>query len=176
MRKIILITLIVFSYQSKAQTFLGLGFSDTQLSERALDDAAGFSLMVEKDFNLSKSTRWKMHPNLHVSFLYSDVDRVFEPLYLNIISLSPKVSFEMISTKKMKVAPYANPFLSMLLGLKSGDPAFESAPIDKLKGGIEIEVRFDMALGKTTIRLISIAVQLGKSFYRKGMISLLFRL
>ncbi len=69
-----------------------------------------------------------MHPNLHVSFLFSDADRDFEPLYLNVISISPKVSYEVVSGKKVKIAPYANPFLGMLLGLQSGDPAFESAP------------------------------------------------
>ena len=163
-----------------AQVFIGFGFSNTQLSERAYDDAAGFSMMLEKYFNLSKSTRWKMHPNVHVSFLYSDADRVFQPLYLNIISLSPKVSFEAISIKKMnkrmKIAPYANPFLSMLMGLQPGDPAFESSPIDKFKGGFECGVRADVVLGKTTIRLIPIAVQFGKSSYRQGMSSLLFRL
>ncbi|MDN5210719.1 hypothetical protein QQ020_01630 [Fulvivirgaceae bacterium BMA12] len=171
-----LVVMLTGVFQSNAQVFIGLGFSDTQLSERALGDAAGFSLMVEKDVNLSKSTRCKMHPNLHVSFLFSGVDRDFNPIYLNIISISPKVSYEVISIKKVKVAPYANPFLSMLLGLQSGDPALESAPIDKLKGGIESGVRVDMVLSKTTIRLIPIAVQLGESFYRQRMISLLFKL
>ena len=180
MKEILSLVLVIGMGTASAQTFLGVGFSNTQLSERALDDAAGFSLMVEKDFNLSKSTRWKIHPSLHVSFLFSDVDRDFEPLYLNIISLSPKVSFEVISIKKMNkkmtIAPYANPFLSMLLGLQSGDPAFESSPIDKFKGGIESGVRVDIVLGKTTIRLIPIAIQLGGSSYRQGMISYLFRL
>ncbi len=176
MKGVLSLILVIGMSTASAQTFLGVGFSNTQLSEKAFDDAAGFSLMVEKDIDLSKSTRWKMHPNLHVSFLYSDADRVFEPLYLNVISISPKVSYEVISSKKVQVAPYANPFLSMLLGLLSGDPAFESAPVDNFKGGIESGIRVDMVLSKTTIRIIPIAVQLGGSFYRQGMISLLFRL
>ena len=180
MKYIILASFALLSVTGiNAQVFIGLGFSKAQLRESALD-AAGFSLMVEKDFNLSKSTRWKIHPNVHVSFLFSDAYRDFEPSYLNIISLSPKVSFEAISIKKMNtkmtIAPYANPFLSMLLGLQSGDPVFESSPIDKFKGGIESGIRIDIVLGKTTMRLIPIAVQLGGSSYRQGMISYLFRL
>lgn len=132
--------------------------------------------MIEKDVNLSKSAKCKMHPNLHVSFLFSDADRDFEPLYLNVISISPKVSYEVVSGKEVKIAPYANPFLSMLLGLQSGDPAFESAPIDEFKGGIESGIRVDLVLNETTIRIIPIAVQLGESLYRQGMISLLLRL
>ena len=151
MKYIILASFALLSVTGiNAQVFIGLGFSKAQLSESALD-AAGFSLMVEKDFNLSKSTRWKIHPNLHVSFLFSDAYRDFEP-------------------------SYSNPFLSMLLGLQSGDPVFESSPIDKFKGGIESGIRIDIVLGKTTMRLIPIAVQLGGSSYRQGMISYLFRL
>ena len=138
--------LLCFVTEISAQVFAGLGFSDVQLSEKVLDDAAGFSLMVEKDYNLSKSTKWKMHPSLHVSFLFSDTDRAFEPVYVNVISISPKVSYEVLSGKKIKIAPYANPFLSLLLGLQSGAPAFESAPIDKLKGGVESGIRVDINL------------------------------
>jgi len=132
--------------------------------------------MVGKDFNLSTSTRWKIHPSLHISFLFSDADRVFEPLYLNVISISPKVSYEVFSGKKVKIAPYANPFLSMLLGLQSGDPAFESTPIDEFKSGIESGIRIDINQNKTTFRIIPVAVQLGKSQYRQAMISLMVRI
>ena len=162
--------------QLQAQVHAGVGFSNVQLSEKALDDAAGFSLMIEKDHTLSRSSRWKMHPGLHVSFLFSDADRAFEPLFLNVLSISPKVSYEVLSGKRITIAPYANPFFGFLLGLQSGDPAFEAAPIGTFKGGMESGIRIDVALRWTTIRLIPVAVQLGRSHFRHRMMSLLLRL
>jgi len=177
MKRVVQILFMLISLTpTSAQVLAGVGFSDTQLSEKALDDAAGFALLLEKDFNLSKSTRWKMHPGLHVSFLFSANDRTFEPLYLNIISFSPKVSYEVIANKKVKIAPYGSPFVSFLLGLQSGDPAFESESIDEFKTGFEVGVRVDLTVSKTTIRIIPTAAQFGRSFYRQGMISLLIGL
>lgn len=165
--------LLCFATETRAQVFVGLGFSDVQLSERALDDAAGFSIMIEKDVNLSKSRRWKLHPGVHISFLFSDAKRDFEPLYLNFISVSPKVSHFIISGNRVKIAPYVGPFFSLLLGLQSGDPAFESTSIQQSKIGIESGVQVDVSLGKTSLRIIPLGAQIGQSLYRQRIISLM---
>ena len=171
---LISIFLVTAVLRSQAQVFAGAGYSETQLSGSGLDYVSGFSLMVEKDFSLSKSTRWKMHPALHVSFLFSAVDRPFIPLYSNAISLSPKISYEVISGKGVKVAPYASPFVSKLWGVKG--IIFGSASLNTFRYGLEGGVRVDIMLRKAIIRVIPFAIQSGKSFYKQGMISLLLSL
>ena len=164
--------------RSHAQVFAGVGLSGTPINEIGPYGASGFSLMLEKDYSLSKSTRWKMHPGLHVSFLFSELERPLLPSYLNIISLSPKISYEVISGKGVKVAPYASPFVSTLLGLRGGGWLFQSEPIGKFKGGIEGGIRIDIILRKTTIRIIPFAIQIEKEeFYTQvTMMSLLLSL
>ncbi len=44
------------------------------------------------------------------------------------------------------------------------------------KGVLKAEYGVDLVLNETTIRIIPVAVQLGESLYRQGMISLLIRL
>ncbi|MDE0472821.1 MAG: hypothetical protein OXH57_12870 [Ekhidna sp.] len=176
MKHIVLILFVsIFSLtRINAQTFAGAGFSNTQLSNRVLDDAAGFSLLLEKDLNIFKSTRWKMHPNLHVSFLFSDYNSTFQPIYLNVISFSPKVSYEVFSGKKIKLAPYANPFVSFLLGLQSEYAVFESETLNDLGSGFEVGIKIDFMIGKTALRFIPLSVQRSlEDLYRQGMISLM---
>ena len=146
--------------RSQAQVFAGAGFSGTPISDLSIYGVGGFSLMLEKDFNLSKSTRWKMHPALHVSFLFSQIDRPLSPSYLNVISVSPKISYEVISGKGVKVAPYASPFVSKLWGVKG--IIFGSDPIDTFRYGLEGGVRIDIMLRKATIRFIPFSIQMEK--------------
>ena len=165
--------------RSHAQVFAGAGLSGTPVSDIGLYGVSGFSLMLEKDYILSKSARWKMHPALHVSFLFSELDRPLLPSYLNIISVSPKISYEVISGKGIKVAPYASPFVSMLLGLRGGGLLFESDPINTFRGGLEGGIRIDIMLGKTsTIRFIPFAIQMEKEglYTQATMFSLLLSL
>ena len=164
--------------RSHAQVFAGAGLSGTPVSDIGLYGVSGFSLMLEKDYSLSKSTRWKMHPALHVSFLFSEIDRPLSPSYLNIISLSPKISYEVISGKGVKVAPYASPFVSKLWGIR-GVPLFGSDPIETFMGGFEGGIRVDIMLGKTsTIRFIPFAIQIEKEglYTQATMFSLLLSL
>ena len=115
-----------------------------------------------------------MHPNLHVSFLFSDYDRTFQPIYFNVISFSPKVSYEIFSGKKIRLAPYANPFFSVLLGLQSENAVFESETINDFRSGLEVGIKIDFIIGKTVLRLIPISVQRSlEDLYRQGMISLM---
>ena len=145
----------------------------------ARDSGIGFLLQIEKDVNLSQSTRLKMHPNINVSFLFSNhtrkVRRVLPPRhYLNAISFSPKVSYEVIAKKRFKIAPYANLFTSFLLGLKADIFFAEPETIDTFKWGIEGGLRVDIILEKTTIRLIPVALQRSvHDYYQQGMISLM---
>ena len=164
--------------RSHAQVFAGVGLSGTPISDIGFEGIGGFSLMLEKDFSLSKSTRWKMHPALHVSFLFSEIDRPFLPSYLNIISVSPKISYEVVSGKGIKVAPYASPFISMLLGLRGGGLLFESEPIGTFIGGLEGGIRIDIILRNTTIRFIPFAIRMEKDglHTQATMFSLLLRL
>ena len=163
--------------RSQAQVFAGAGLSGTPISDIGLYGVNGFSLMLEKDYSLSKSTRWKMHPALHVSFLFSELDRPLLPSYLNIISVSPKISYEVISGKGVKVAPYASPFVSTLWGIKG--ILFGADPINTFRGGFEWGIRVDIMLGKTsTIRFIPFAIQTEKEglYTQATMFSLLLSL
>ena len=163
--------------RSQAQVFAGAGLSGTPVSDIGLYGVSGFSLMLEKDFNLSKSERLKMHPALHVSFLFSELDRPLLPSYLNIISVSPKISYEVISGKGIKVAPYASPFVSKLWGIKG--ILFGADPINTFRGGFEGGIRIDIMLGKTsTIRFIPFAIQMEKEglYTQATMFSLLLSL
>ena len=164
--------------RSQAQVFAGAGLSGTPISDIGLEGLGGFSLMLEKDYSLSKSTRWKMHPALHVSFLFSELDRPLLPSYLNVISVSPKISYEVISGKGIKVAPYASPFVSMLLGLRGGGLLFESDTIGTFIGGLQWGIRVDIMLGKTTVRFIPFAIQTEKDglYTQATMFSLLLNL
>ena len=118
-----------------------------------------------------------MHPALHVSFLFSQIDLPLLPSYLNIISVSPKISYEVISGKGVKVAPYASPFVSKIWGVEG--IIFGAAPINSFRGGIESGIRIDITLGKTsTIRFIPLAVQVEKEglYTQATMFSLLLSL
>ena len=147
--------------RSHAQVFAGAGFSGNPISDDlSIYGVSGFSLMLEKDFSLSESTRWKMHPALHVSFLFSEINHPLSPAYLNVISVSPKISYEVISGKGVKVAPYASPFVSKLWGVKG--IIFGADPIDTFRYGLEGGVRVDIMLRKAIIRVIPFAIQTEK--------------
>ena len=141
MLKSILISMILLTavLRSHAQVFAGVGLSGTPINEIGPYGVSGFSLMLEKDFSLSKSTRWKMHPSLHVSFLFSELERPLLLSYLNIISLSPKISYEVISGKGVKVAPYASPFISMLWGFGAEAGYFNQSLLGNLKAALKGE-------------------------------------
>ena len=177
LKSILISTLLLTAVlRSQAQVFAGAGLSGTPVSDIGLYGASGFSLMLEKDFSLSKSTRWKMHPSLHVSFLFSEIDRP-SPSYLNIISVSPKISYEVISGKGIKVAPYAGPFVSRLWGIKG--IIFGADPIGTFIGGLEWGIRIDIKIGKTsTVRFIPFAIQVEKEglYTQATMFSLLLSL
>ena len=162
--------------RSHAQVFAGAGVSGTPVSDIGLYGVSGFSLMLEKDYILSKSARWKMHPAMHVSFLFSEIDRPLLPSYLNIISVSPKISYEVISGKGIKVAPYASPFVSKLWGIKG--ILFGVAPINSFRGGLEGGIRVDIMLRNTTVRFIPFAIQMEKEglYTQATMFSLLLSL
>lgn len=169
---------LIVSHKSNGQIFIGSGLAD--VSEfgggSVLDDGTGFTFQLEKDLNLSKSGRLKMHPNINISFLYSNVDRQGFPNYFNAISLSPKVSYEIISKEKWKVAPFANPFTSYLIGLESEifGVLSESFPIDTFKWGFEGGLRVDFIVGTTTIRLVPLSIQSSiDDYYAQLMVSLL---
>ena len=164
--------------RSHAQVFAGAGLSGTPISDIGFEGLGGFSLMLEKDYSLSKSKRWKIHPALHASFLFSELGRPLLPSYLNIISVSPKVSYEVISGKGVKVAPYASPFVSMLMGLRGGGWLFQSDPIGTFKGGLAWGIRVDIMLGKTMVRFIPFAIQTEKDglYTQATMFSLLLSL
>ncbi len=173
-----ILTLVV-ALQTNAQVFIGSGFAEVSdfTTHSALDDGAGFSFQIEKDYNLSKTARLKMHPNINISFLYSNVDRNGFPSYLNVISLSPKISYEVLSKERLKIAPFANPFTSYLLGLQSNDFFFESETINYFKWGIEGGVRVDFIIDKTILRLIPLSAQRSiEDFYMQGMISLMVKI
>ena len=159
----------------KAQVFVGSGFAGADFfGPSALDSGAGFNLQMEKDFNLTRSRRLKAHPNINVSFLFSGLRQSFLPSYFNVISLSPKVSYEIISGKTFKIAPFANPFASFLPGLRSNNLAFHAEKIMRYKWGVEGGLRIDFSIGNTVIRLVPLSVQRSiEDFYRHGMISLL---
>ena len=180
MKKILLTTLAAFflMQNSQAQVFVGSGYADAaSFGPSPLDHGVGFTLLLEKDYNLSESGRLKIHPNINISFLYSNLSRNIFPSYLNVMSLSPKVSYEIISIEKLKIAPFANPFMSFFLGLQSGDYFFESKEINLFKWGLEGGLRVDFIIGKTTIRLIPLSLQRSiEDFYQQGMISLMVRI
>ncbi len=177
MRKVLFLPALVFglSISSQAQVFVGSGYAEASFfGSSALDEGTGFTLLLEKDYDLSESGRLKIHPGINISFLYSNLSRNGFPSYLNIMSLSPKVSYEIISKEKLKIAPFANPFTSFLLGLQSDDFNFESEEINLFKWGLEGGLRVDFIIGKTTIRLIPLSTQRSiEDFYRQGMISLM---
>ena len=110
----------VVALQTNAQVFIGSGFAEADsFGPSGLDFAAGFTFQLERDYKLWE--RLKMHPNINISFLHSNADRVVFPSYLNVFSPSPKVSYEIVSKARFKLAPFANPFASYLLGLKGND-------------------------------------------------------
>lgn len=172
---------IVFAFiqETNAQVLIGSGYADADSfvsPTSGLDYAKGFTFQIEKDYNLSKSERLKMHPNINISFLHSNADRLVFPAYLNALSLSPKVSYEIVSKARFKVAPFANPFASYLLGLQGNDFFSFSETIDRFKWGIEAGIRVDVVVGKTMVRLIPLSVQRAienEDFYQQVMISLL---
>ena len=169
------ILILVVALQTHAQVFIGSGFAVADsYGTSGLDFAAGFTFQVEKGYNLPGSERLKMHPNINISFLHSNADRVVSPVHLNALSFSPKVSYEIISKERFKLAPFANPFASYLLGLQGNDLLFESETIDRFTWGIEGGIRVDVVVGETTVRLIPLSVQRSiGDFYQQVMISLL---
>ena len=181
MKKNLFAFLFVFvaAYHAASQIFVGSGFANAEFywpSGLVLDAGSGFSFQIEKDFNLSESERLRIHPNINITFLYSDYDRPvsLSSQYLNVITLSPKVSYEILSTERWKIAPFANPFVSVLLGLESGSFFSDTETINRFKSGIEGGLRFDFVIGKTTFRLIPISFQRSlEDLYRQGMISLM---
>ncbi|MDE0472822.1 MAG: hypothetical protein OXH57_12875 [Ekhidna sp.] len=179
MKKNLFAFLFVFAaaYHAASQVFLGSGYASAEFFGVSSPDAgSGFIFQIEKDFDLSASERLRMHPNINISFLYSEYDRpsLLPSQYLNVISLSPKVSYEILSTERWKIAPFANPFVSVLLGLESGSFFSDTETINRFKSGIEGGLRFDFMIGNTTFRLIPISFQRSlEDFYRQGMISLM---
>lgn len=159
-----------------AQAYIGGGFTYVRLSDRAFDTATGAALIIEKEVRISSSSNLRLHPSLQVSTLYSDYDRPFEPLYFNTISLSPKVSYRVLSGTKVILAPYASPFFSYLIGLQSGSPVFESSRIKTLKSGIEAGLMADLTVRGISFRFIPIAAQFGTNAYQQRMTCLLIRL
>lgn len=180
MKKFIILSFLsILVTRVNAQIFVGTGFAyATYFFPTALYNGGGFTLQVEKDVNLSKSERWKMHPNINVSFLFSEYNKPYFASYLNAFTISPKVSYEVITKERFKIALYANPFASFLLGLRSDDfDLFESKTINEFKRGVEGGLRVDFMLGKTTVRLIPVSIQRSvHDFYGQGMISLLVRI
>ena len=188
MKKIFLIlflTVAAFT-QTGAQVFWGVGyvhtefdFSSQQSDETLVGGGIGLLLMIEKDINLSESGRWKIHPNFSVSFLWNInilSSIIFPSSRANVISLSPKVSYEVISKEKIKVAPYAGSFVNFATGHQTETLLFEEERIRQFHGGIEWGVRVDLALRKTTLRFIPLGFQSGGSGYFQGMICLMSRI
>ena len=163
--------------QTHAQVLVGSGFAEADaFGPSGLDFASGFTFQIEKDYPLNKTARLKIHPNINISFLYSNADRIVFPSYLNALTLSPKVSYEIIFKERFKLGPFANPFASYLLGLKGDDFLFESQTIDRFTWGIEGGIRVDVVVGKTIIRLIPLSTQISIEdpyLYQQLMVSLL---
>ncbi|MBC6425149.1 MAG: hypothetical protein GDA51_01495 [Ekhidna sp.] len=158
MKKILFAFLFVFvlTYHVTSQVFVGSGYAKVEFwGSSGLDDGSGFSFQVEKDFNLPGYTRLKVHPNINITFLYANVDVPSIASYVNIMSLSPKISYEVFSRERLKIAPFANPFASY--GLQP-DYAIFSATSNRFKSGIEGGLRLDFTIKKTTFRLIPISI------------------
>ena len=182
LKKTVFAVFIVFALiqETSAQVLIGSGFAEvSEFTSTALDGGAGFSIQIEKDVNLSESAKIKMHPNISTSFVFSNYDRLGFPLYFNVFTVSPKISYGLFTFGKVKIAPYANPFASFILGIKSDDFNFESETINTSKWGLEGGLMIDLKLEKTVLRFIPVTAQrsLQKGdFYLQAMASLLIEI
>lgn len=119
-----------------------------------------------------------MHPNIHISFL-RQLNRAtqFRDNYLNVFSITPKFSYALVSNEKFKLAPYAGPFVSRIVGLKTNELLLAYANTNLTKWGLEWGLRMDVTIGKVTFRLIPYSSQRSiEDFYRQSMVSLLVKI
>ena len=172
----VLTALTLFTRPIMAQTYLGAGYA-----EAVIDDnfyiVNGTVVSVQREEKLGKS-RWQVVPTLHTALLFND--RTYDNVsgHTTTLSLSSPVSFNLIQSERITVAPYVGPFVSWLFSYREGAPFFlEPRQINRWfvggETGLSVSFNFTDQWG---VRLIPISAQFGNDFYRQAMFTLSFKL
>ncbi|WP_258097605.1 hypothetical protein [Marinoscillum pacificum] len=161
-----------------AQVILSGGYTETFLSESAVDDASGFIMLVQKPIELSESGRLEFAPKVGLSVLNSRADEQFSPSLSTTLHFAPMFGYHIVNAQKLSIIPFAGPFGSWVNWLKGGDAlARESSYVSEFRFGIEAGVAVDWAVSdKVKVRLIPYSVQFGNESFRQGNLTLGFEL
>ena len=172
----LIVVAFLFAHATPAQVYIGGGYAEGYLTEGAEDDAKGIVISAEKDFKIG-SGRWKLITAMHIGILYSNMGRQYFPAYSTTLSISPRISYDIIKLKRLTIAPFAGPFASWLTGIQAGDLSFKPQQIGGLRYGAEIGLATYIAIHrKLHIKLVPVNIQYGNNFFKQGMVSLLIAL
>ena len=166
----------LFAHATPAQVYIGGGYAEAYLTEAPEDDATGIVISAEKEFKID-SGRWKLITAMHIGILYSKMGQQFLPAYSTTLSISPKISYDIIKLKRLTLAPFAGPFAGWLTGIQAGDLLYKPQQIGGLRYGVEVGLAANIAIHKKLhIKLVPVSIQYGNNFFKQGMVSLLIAL
>jgi hypothetical protein len=172
MKNVILFCLLLFlSLKVQAQqTFFSVGYSDSRLGESYVYTPHGTNLSVSHDVVLFKS-KFKLINTVNIAFLFSDLDSEFLPSYTNVVSLSPKLAYDVLELGRFKITPFFGPFGAWVAGIETETILNQVNVRNEFRYGFDTGLVVDVRLRENCLlRIIPWSLQYGNDFFRQGII------
>ncbi|HET8860503.1 hypothetical protein [Marivirga sp.] len=174
MGKIICLCLVLFlSFKSEAQkTFISVGYSDSRLQESYFYTPRGTNLSISYDVVFFKS-KFKSINSINVSFLFSEMDSEFLPAYTTVLSVSPKLGFDILQFGRFRITPFFGPFGAWVAGIETETILNQVNVRNEFRYGFDTGLIVDVRLKENCVlRVIPWSLQYGNDFFRQGIIQI----
>lgn len=178
----ILFFVMVLSQSSFSQTFAGGGFAAGRLSLLGLDEAQGVSFYLIKEFKIDGS-RFRIDPALNIAILFSAMNSEANPFLATMSSISPNVSYEIIQSKRVVIAPFVGPYANWVIRNNTDNIYSEPLSLNHVQYGLEFGLGINVLVKeKFSIKIIPFNYQVarfggdGETYFLKFTSSILFSL
>jgi hypothetical protein len=152
-----------------------------------IDDVLGVAFTVQREIPLGEQQRWRVSSTLRFSFLVSGLYEQVFFAHTTTVSLTPRLSYDVLRFKKVTIAPYLGPSGIWLAAITAEDLDFPGGPfvrrrVNRLMPGLELGgvVRITFT-ERFDVKIVPLSIQYGERLFqedsfRQGSIALAFRL
>jgi len=133
---LIVIVFVSFSNTLEAQVYLGGGRAVSLFTPASLDHQYGYGAILQRQIYL-KESRFSLTPTLQGALLTNRQYFEYLPEYYTTVTLSTHLNYDVLSTNKFRITPFAGPSFIWATGLQAGGLVFDSLPVNFYRLGLE---------------------------------------